>query len=147
MSENLLLTDPEYKITDTGKGIWREYLYSGGGYFREYRSHTMLAGMPLVVIANGRHPETGRMAVAEGFIAIGQRAKGVIALGQIAKGTIAIGQLATGSLIAVGQLAIGPIAVGQGAIGLIGAGQFGAAGYGAFMLGTVVKGFAQIPIF
>lgn len=147
MSENLLLSNPEYKVTDTGKGVWREFLYSGGGCYREYRSHTTVAGMPLVVIANGRHPETGKMAVAEGFIAIGQRAKGVIALGQMAKGTIAIGQLAMGSVVAVGQLAIGPIAVGQGAFALIGAGQIGAAGLGAFMLGYVAKGIAQFPIF
>ena len=140
MSANLLLTNPEYKTTETGKGIWREYLYQDGMYFREYRSHKTLLGMPFVTIANGRNPETGKMAVAEGFIAIGQRAHGVVAIGQMAKGTVAIGQLARGSFAAIGQLAIGPIAVGQGAVGILAVGQIGLAAMGAFMFGTSLRG-------
>ena len=140
MSANLLLTNPEYKTTETGKGIWREYLYQDGMCFREYRSHKTLLGMPLVTIANGRNPETGKMAVAEGFIAIGQRANGVVAIGQMAKGTVAIGQLARGSFAAIGQLAIGPIAVGQGAVGILAVGQIGLAAIGAFMFGASLQG-------
>ncbi len=147
MSENLLLTNPEYKTTETEKGVWREFLYQDGMYFREYRSHKKLLGMPLVTIANGRHPETGKMAVAEGFIAIGQRAHGVIAIGQLAKGTVAIGQAARGSFAAVGQLAIGPIAIGQGAVGLFAVGQIGLAAIGAFMFGASFQGITLASLF
>ena len=67
-------------------------------YGREYRSERQLFGWPLVHIANGIDPVTGRRRVA--------------------KGIIAIGDTAIGGLLAIGGTAIGPIAMGGAAFGL-----------------------------
>jgi serine/threonine protein kinase len=103
----------------------------------EYRSNRHLAGLPLVHIATGRDPNTGRMRVAMGIIAIGNVSVGVLALGGIAIGGIAVGGMSVGLLalgggafgvllamgggavggIAMGGLAIGVVALGGGAIG------------------------------
>ncbi len=132
---NLLDIAPDYQITHTPNGVWRRYLYSSGAAYSEYTSRRSLRGWPLVQIANGRSPETGKMAVARGVIAIGQRARGALAIGQMAHGVVAIGQLATGIvavgqvaagvLVGVGQIATGVVAVGQIAVGVFGWGQQG----------------------
>ncbi len=67
MSENLLLTPPKYKTTVTTFGPRREFLYSSGARFSDYASHATFMGAPLVTIANGRNPETGKRLSPGGF--------------------------------------------------------------------------------
>ena len=104
----------------------------------EYRSKTTLFGVPLVHIAYGLDPKTGRKRVAKGIIALGDVAIGVFASGGVAVGGIAfggvslgffsLGGLALGLMLAVGGLAIGPLAFGGGAVGGVALGG-GAIGY------------------
>ena len=145
-SVNLLLKPPKYRYTDTGLGVWKEFLYENGRVFREYRSHRTVCGQPLVSIANGRHPETGKMAVAEGIIAIGQWAQGWLAIGQFVNGHIAIGQFATGRVAALGQIAIAPLAIGQLTIALAAVGQIGIAGTGVFQAALTFFGGLGLQI-
>src|SRR5438045_1437214 len=48
---------------------------------REYRSRATLFGLPLVHIAFGFDPRTGRKRIARGILAIGDTAVGVVACG------------------------------------------------------------------
>lgn len=113
----------------------------------EYRSRVTLWGLPLVHVAYGLDPLTGRHRVAKGIIAIGNVALGVFAFGGVAGGGVALGGIAFGLLtlggmsiglltafggmalggIAVGGLAIGGVALGGGAFGYysLGGGAFG----------------------
>lgn len=103
----------------------------------EYRSQAQLWGLPLVHIATGLDPRTGRRRVARGIIAIGDAAVGGLAIGGTAFGVIAVGGLAVGLislagmavgvLLAVGGMALGAIALGGLAIGgiALGGGAFG----------------------
>ena len=95
-------------------------------------------GLPLLHIATGMDPRTGRKRVAKGIIAIGDVAVGVIALGGVALGglsfgglslgLVALGGLSVGAGLALGGLAIGTVAIGGAAIGYyaMGGGAFGA---------------------
>jgi hypothetical protein len=105
-----------------------------GGY--EYRSQLTLWGLPLVHVATGIDPRTGRKRIARGIIAIGDLAVGVLAIGGLAIGGIAIGGGSVGLLAlgggaiglgAIGGIAIGGIALGGGAIGYyaVGGGAWG----------------------
>jgi hypothetical protein len=110
---------------------------SGRGMGYEYISETSLFGLPLVHIAQGFDPSTGRPRVAKGIIAIGSIAVGglaigglsvgVVSLGGLSLGLIALGGAAVGLLLALGGLAIGLVAIGGGAIGYyaLGGGAFG----------------------
>jgi len=121
----------------------------------EWRSKTTLFGWPLVHIAHGVDPETGRMRIARGVIAIGNAAIGGLAMGGAAAGGIAIGGMGIVSLggcavggLALGGMAVGGVAIGGMAVGLIALGGMAvgyyAAGGGAF--GTyVVTGSVQDP--
>jgi hypothetical protein len=135
---NLLLEKVDYKIEETGRGVWRRYLYPNGQYFAEFRSHTMVFGLPLLHFTRGICPETGRRVVAKGFIAIGRMAVGVIAIGQASAGILAIGQAACGAVFALAQASAGYVAVGQLAV----AAQFAAGQLAAGMtaLGQVALG-------
>lgn len=127
--KNMLLENPEYKITKTGFGVWRSFMYPTGACFSEFKSHKTIFGLPLVHYTRGICPETGRRVIAKGIIGVGRIASGFIAIGQAAFGIIAIGQLAVGILLALGQAGIGICSVGQLAVGLaFGMGQF-ATGY------------------
>jgi serine/threonine protein kinase len=107
----------------------------------EYRSQRKLWGLPLLHIATGIDPLTGRMRVAKGIIALGNVAVGGLALGGLAIGGIALGGCALGFLalggaalgvlLAVGGVAVGGIALGGLAIGGVALGG-GAVGYYAF---------------
>jgi predicted Ser/Thr protein kinase len=113
---------------------------------REYRSTTTLFGLPLVHIATGIDPQTGRKRVAKGIIAIGDMAVGVVAIGGAAAGGIAFGGaslgiisfggISVGLLLAVGGCAIGGFASGGLAIGGVALGGL-ALGYYAFGGGAV----------
>jgi hypothetical protein len=97
------------------------------GYGYEYKSKKMVFGIPLVHLAYGFNPETGRMRVAKGFFAAGNIAIGVFAFGGIAFGGVAfggvsialaaIGGVALGILMGLGGMATGCIAFGGMAIG------------------------------
>jgi hypothetical protein len=115
-------------------------------YGYEYRSPRTLFGLPLLHIARGIDPATGRARTAKGIVAIGDRAVGVFAMGGMAVGGFAIGGVAMGLvtfggcslglLLAVGGMAIGALAAGGGAVGLVAIGG-GAVGYYAFGGGAV----------
>ena len=102
---------------------------------REYRSKATLFGLPLVHIAFGIDPTTGRKRIAKGLFAIGDIADGVFAFGGVAMGGIvwggmsiglvSIGGLALGMLFAFGGLAIGGFSFGGASLGVIALGRGG----------------------
>ncbi len=108
----------------------------------EYRSKRTLWGLPLVHIASGVDPRTGRQRVAKGIIAMGDIAVGGLAMGGVAFGGIAFGGvglglftfggLAIGLILALGGGAIGGIALGGMAVGGI---AFGGGALGYYALG------------
>jgi hypothetical protein len=83
----------------------------------EYKSKIEVMGWPLVHIAQGMDPKTGRPRVARGIIAIGNIAFGVIALGGVAVGGLCMGGFSIG-VIAIGGLAMGLAALGGVALAL-----------------------------
>lgn len=94
----------------------------------EYRSPQTVGGLPLLHVAFGMDPYTGRRRVAKGVVAIGQVAYGVVAIGQVAVGLVALGQIAVALAGSVGQIAFGVYVLGQFAAGgAYAVGQFAAA--------------------
>jgi hypothetical protein len=104
----------------------------------EFRSKTTIFGIPLLHIAFGLDPKTGRKRVARGVIALGDVAVGAFAAGGVAMGGVAfggvsvglvsLGGLALGLVLAVGGLAVGSLAFGGLALGGVALGG-GAVGY------------------
>ena len=80
------------------------HLRQAMGY--EYKSKTKLFGLPLVHVAHGMDPATGKVRVARGFVAVGARARGVFAFGGNAIGFFAFGGAAIG-VFAVGGFGLG----------------------------------------
>ena len=72
----------------------------------EYKSKTKLFGLPLVHVAHGMDPATGKVRVARGIVAVGERARGVFAFGGYAIGFFAFGGAAIG-VFAVGGFGLG----------------------------------------
>lgn len=105
----------------------------------QYRSEIEIFGLPLVHIAQGVDPDTGRPRVAKGIIAIGN-----IAIGVFAYGGIALGGLAMGG-ISVGAIALGGMALGLFTLGGLSAGVFFAAGGLAVSAFYAVGGLAFAP--
>jgi hypothetical protein len=105
----------------------------------EYRSKLELLGWPLVHIAQGIDPETGRPRVARGIIAIGNIAIGLIAIGGVALGGFALGGLGLG-LFAFGGIAVGGVALGGLALAI-----YLAAGGLAISLNYAIGGLALAP--
>jgi hypothetical protein len=142
---NLLLSNVEYQVTETCRGIWRRFVYSNGQLFEEFISHRSLFGLPLVHFTRGICPETGKRIVAKGVIAVGRMAVGILAIGQAAAGILAIGQLAIGTfglgqastgILAIGKLAIAStFAIGQFAVGSVAIGQLALGKYVLAQLG------------
>jgi len=93
----------------------------------EYKSKATVLGIPLLHIAYGLDPKTGRKRVARGIVAIGDVAVGVFAFGGAAFGGLAFGGVGIGLisisgvavalLLAIGGVAIGTLAFGGLAIG------------------------------
>lgn len=136
--ENILLSKVDYQVTKTATGTWKRFLYSSGRAYSEFTSDAQIGGWPLVHIASGRSPETGRVVTARGVIAIGRKAIGIVALGQGAVGVLAMGQAAFG-VVAIGQLAVSAVfGFGQAATGVVAIGQFAAGvfSYGQFAIGA-----------
>jgi len=97
----------------------------------EWKSKARLCGLPLVHIAFGRDPKTGRLLAAKGIIAIGQFGLGVISIAQFGVGIVTVAHFGIGGLFCLAQFAAGIAAVGQFAAGIaFGLGQF-ATGYAA----------------
>jgi len=103
----------------------------------EWRSKAELLGWPLVHVAIGRDPQTRRLRVARGIVAIGQFGFGFITIaqmgvglvfgfGQAVAGLVAVGQVALGVQFGLGQLATGATAIGQLAFGTYVLAQMGA---------------------
>ncbi|MBN1993534.1 MAG: hypothetical protein JW953_12610 [Anaerolineae bacterium] len=96
----------------------QQVVVAHGAYWGyEYRSKLEVLGWPLIHIAQGINPETGRPRVARGIIAIGNIAIGLIAIGGIALGGFVLGGLGLG-VIAVGGVAAGWVALGGMALAL-----------------------------
>ena len=92
------------------------YRYYGWNY--EYKSEVELFGLPLIHIAQGIDPQTGRPRVAKGILALGDIAIGVIALGGAAFGGFTIGGASMG-LFALGGVALGGVTLGGLSIGIV----------------------------
>jgi len=114
----------------------------------EYRSRARLFGLPLVHVASGFDPKTGRMRVARGIIAIGNIAFGVLAIGGISFGILAFGGLALGIAVFGGlaaglYAALGGVAVaGYWAVGGLAISGYVAVGGMAISWNYAFGGFA-----
>ena len=130
-------------ITGVSPAVWRQ------AFGKEYRSKMMLFGVPLLHVAMGFDPATGKKRIAKGIIAIGDVAIGGIAMGGVAAGglcfggctfgVIGIGGLAV-ALAAVGGLALGGFAFGGMAVGGVAVGglSVGLYAYGGLGIGVHV---------
>jgi RNA polymerase sigma factor (sigma-70 family) len=107
---------------------------------RKWRSRATLLGLPLVDVhfAPMRSLQVREIAVARGWIAIGDRAFGVLfAFGNMAFGGIAVGGVSAG-LVSFGGFAAGGLALGGLSVGLAAG---GGAALGAFALGGLAIGW------
>ena len=84
----------------------------------EYRSKMTLFGWPLLHIATGVDPATGRKRKAKGIIAMGNAPRSVIAFGDVAVGVIACGIFGYG-LVSVSVVAVGVVSLGSVAVGIL----------------------------
>jgi hypothetical protein len=99
-------------------GRSRQAVVGPGAYWGyEYRSSLEILGWPLIHIAQGIDPDTGRPRVARGIIAIGNIAIGLFAVGGLALGGFAMGGLGLG-VVALGGIAVGWVALGGMALAL-----------------------------
>ncbi len=115
---------------------------------QEWKSRMTFFGWPLVHIAFGKHPRTGKKLVAKGVIAVGDLAVGglavggvsfgLISLGGVAAGVNAFGGVAAGVQLAMGGLAIGGAVFGGAAAGLI---ACGGAAVGGIAFGGAATGY------
>jgi hypothetical protein len=105
----------------------------------EYRSRAEIAGLPLVHVAQGIDPATGRPRIAQGIIAIGNIAIGVFALGGFAMGVVSLGGFS------IGLLALGGLALGGVSIGGVSLAYYLAAGGMALSLNYAMGGMAIAP--
>lgn len=103
----------------------------------DYRSKVHIFGLPLVHIATGIDPETGRMRVAKGIIAIGTYAIGLIALGGVSFGGLCLGGVSIG-LVTLGGLSVGLF----GALGGLAISLYLAVGGAAISGYIAIGGFA-----
>lgn len=107
----------------------------------EYRSRKTLFGLPLLHIAYGKDPVSGRPRIAKGIIAMGGRACGVVAFGKLACGGIVFGGIGVG-LISVSGLALGLLSLGGLALGLLF--SLGVLAAAPFAIGTVAAGWIAV---
>jgi predicted Ser/Thr protein kinase len=104
----------------------------------EYRSKRQFLGLPLLHLAFGVDPVTGRNRVARGIVAMGERAQGVFAFGGLAMGVFAFGGIGLG-IISFSGFAVGLIAMGGFAIGLLAA--YGGLAVAPFAFGGLAVGY------
>lgn len=103
----------------------------------DYRSVQTLLGWPLLHIASGVDPATGKRRCARGWLAVGDHATGFLAIGGVARGALAFGGVAIGGL-AFGGVGLGVVAIGGLGVALL------AAFAGLAMAGFVAIGGAAI---
>ena len=101
----------------TGQRFSMRMSAQSGYWGYEFRSKTEFLGLPLVHIAQGVDPTTGRPRVARGIFAMGNIALGVVAVGGVSIGGLTFGGVSLG-LAALGGIAIGGVALGGMALGL-----------------------------
>ncbi len=126
----------------------------------EYRSATRLFGLPLLHVAFGADPQSGRVCRARGIVAIGNIATGVLAIGTVAYGGVALGAWAVGGL-AMGGGALGALTLAGVSLGLFSAGGiaiglclatgglamgFGVS-YGGIALGAIARGGLAVGLY
>ena len=114
----------------------------------EYRSKRTVFGWPLLHVAYGMDPRTGKKRVARGIVAVGDSAVGLIAFGGVARGGFAFGGLAIG-VVAFGGFAAGLFSLGGFAIGLLiayGGFAFGGVAFGGCAIGYLAMGGAAFGI-
>ncbi len=83
-----------------------------------YRSRRTLFGLPLLHVATGVDPATGKRRIARGIVAIGDYAQGVFAFGGFAMGAVSFGGFSLG-LLSYGGLALGLLTIGGMGIGAL----------------------------
>ncbi len=71
----------------------------------EWASKQRLFGLPVIHVATGYDPLTGRIRIAKGIIAIGNVAVGGVAVGGVSLGAIAIGGVTAG-ITSLGGIAL-----------------------------------------
>jgi predicted Ser/Thr protein kinase len=98
----------------------------------EYKSKATWFGLPLVHIASGVDPATGKRRNAKGIIAMGDRAQGVVAMGGFATGVLAFGGFTIG-IVPCGGFALGLFSTGGFALGLL-------ASYGGIAIAPIAMG-------
>jgi hypothetical protein len=98
----------------------------------EYKSKAIWFGLPLLHVASGLDPATGKTRVAKGIIAIGGKAIGVFAMGGVTIGVVTFGGLGIG-ILPVAGFSLGILAIGGFAIGLF-------AAYGGFAMAPIAMG-------
>jgi predicted Ser/Thr protein kinase len=104
----------------------------------EYKSKAKIFGLPLVHVAHGVDPATGKVRVAKGFVAVGGRARGIFALGGQATGVVAFGGVALG-IFALGGCGIGLFSFCGVSIGLLFAS--GGMAFGSTAMGGMAVGY------
>ncbi len=87
----------------------------------EWRTESVLFGLPLIHVAVGRNKE-GRRLVAKGIIGIGQYAMGFICISQFGIGLFAVAQFSV-ALASVSQFAVAVYTLAQIGISFDGVGQ------------------------
>ena len=124
----------------------------------DFRTRRTWRGWPLLHVASGVDPLTGRPRVARGVVAIGPVAVGALAIGGRARGVVACGGVATGvvalggaafGVVAFGGVAVGPLAACGGlALGLLACGGVAAGGvaFGGVAAGWVGIGGAAVAV-
>jgi hypothetical protein len=120
-------------------GRARQIVGSGVCWGYEYRSSIEVLGWPLVHIAQGIDPGTGRPRIARGIIAIGNIAVGLFAIGGIALGGFVIAGMGLG-LVTLAGIAVGWVAFGGIALAL-----YLAVGGMAISLMYAIGGLALAP--
>ena len=112
-----------------------------------YTSSKQIFGLPLLSIAFGPHPTSGKkQGHARGVLAIGDVSTGIVACGGIARGFIACGGVSLGFVstggVSIGALSVGGTAVGALAIGGVAAGLHAIGGV-AFGIFSALGGIAS----
>jgi len=130
---------------NTSQGSKKKWNKTSRGF--EWQSRTEILGWPLIHVAFGKDPATGRFRVAKGIIAVGQFAVGLITFAQVGIGLLfgfgqcifgftAVAQVAFGLYFGLGQISTGWTAIGQICFGYYVLAQVG---YGAHLWTQSVK--------
>jgi predicted Ser/Thr protein kinase len=108
----------------------------------EFISRTKVGSWPLVHLAFGLDPKTGKQRAARGIIAIASgTATGALAMGTIARGIFAFGAMAFG-VVAIGGFAFGLLTFAGVGIGLVFA--YGGVAIGFTAFGGLALGYAAM---